>query len=58
MLPHRLDLGTSGVMVVALNEKAAKALNLQFQSRSVKKQYRAMLAGLVAESQGVITAPI
>ncbi|URQ99694.1 RluA family pseudouridine synthase [Pseudoalteromonas sp. SCSIO 43095] len=58
ILPHRLDLGTSGVMVVALNAQAAKALNLQFQYRSVKKQYRAMLSGLVAVSQGVITAPI
>lgn len=51
-------MGTSGVMVVALNAQAAKALNVQFQYRSVKKQYRAMLSGLVAVSQGVITAPI
>lgn len=58
ILPHRLDLGTSGVMVVALNEQAAKALNQQFQSRSVKKQYRAMLSGLVSEPQGEITAPV
>ena len=58
ILPHRLDLGTSGVMVVALNEQAVKALNQQFQSRNVKKYYRAMLAGLVSEPQGEITAPI
>ena len=57
-LPHRLDLGTSGIMVVALNAVAAKHLNKQFQARTIQKRYRAMLEGWVADDQGQITAAI
>lgn len=58
VLPHRLDFGTSGMMVVALNASAAKQLNDQFQTRSIKKHYSAMLAGLINEPSGEICAPI
>ncbi|MDR9831410.1 RluA family pseudouridine synthase [Vibrio sp. FNV 38] len=57
-LPHRLDLGTSGVMVVGLNSAASKSLNQQFQARAVQKRYLAMLAGWVEDDSGQITAPI
>ncbi|MFD1009293.1 RluA family pseudouridine synthase [Oceanisphaera ostreae] len=57
-LPHRLDFGTSGIMVVALNALAAKHLNKQFQARTIQKRYRAMLEGWVADDQGQITAAI
>jgi len=36
-LPHRLNFGTSGIMVVGLNEAAAQHLNKQFQARTVRK---------------------
>ncbi|GEA51807.1 RNA pseudouridine synthase [Vibrio inusitatus NBRC 102082] len=57
-LPHRLDLGTSGVMVVGLNSAASKHLNQQFQARTVQKRYLAMLAGWVEADSGQISAPI
>lgn len=57
-LPHRLDFGTSGVMVVGLNQVASKNLNQQFQARTVKKQYLALLNGWVEAEQGQICAPI
>ncbi|MCQ1056851.1 RluA family pseudouridine synthase [Photobacterium sp. ZSDE20] len=57
-LPHRLDLGTSGIMVVGLNHAASKNLNKQFQARTVQKRYLAMLAGWVEADGGQISAPI
>lgn len=57
-LPHRLDLGTSGVMLVALNAHAAKQLNKQFQAGSIQKRYLAMLEGWLKEDEGEINAAI
>ncbi len=57
-LPHRLDFGTSGVMVVALHAQAASHLNKQFQKRAVAKTYVAILEGWVADDRGVIEAAI
>ncbi|GAD81266.1 RluA family pseudouridine synthase [Vibrio ezurae] len=57
-LPHRLDLGTSGIMVVGLNQEASKSLNKQFQMRAVQKRYIAMLSGWVSNDSGQISAPI
>jgi len=57
-LPHRLDFGTSGIMVVGLNAPAAQHLNKQFQARTVKKRYIAMLEGWVADDRGQIDAAI
>lgn len=42
---HRLDRGTSGVIVVAKNRSALEALALQFKSREVKKEYEAIAWG-------------
>ena len=55
---HRLDLGTSGVMVVALNKAVNAHLTKQFQARSVIKEYQAVLLSHIAEDEGVIDAPI
>jgi tRNA pseudouridine32 synthase/23S rRNA pseudouridine746 synthase len=57
-LPHRLDFGTSGIMVVGLNPLATAHLNMQFQAGTVQKHYTAMLEGWVTADEGVITAPI
>ncbi|WP_271274445.1 RluA family pseudouridine synthase [Aliamphritea hakodatensis] len=57
-LPHRLDFGTSGIMIVGLNAASSKHLNRQFQAGSVKKHYVAMLEGSVAADQGNIQAAI
>ena len=57
-LPHRLDFGTSGIMVVGLHAAAAQHLNQQFQARSIEKRYLAMLEGWLTDDQGQIRAPI
>jgi 23S rRNA pseudouridine1911/1915/1917 synthase len=44
---HRIDKETSGLIVVALNEKAHKALSLQFSERKVRKMYNAIVWGVV-----------
>ncbi|WP_029880479.1 RluA family pseudouridine synthase [Pseudoalteromonas sp. TB64] len=54
----RLDLGTSGIMIVGLNAVASKHLNKQFQVRTIQKRYVAMVEGCLAVSEGQITAPI
>ena len=55
---HRLDVGTSGLMVFAKNEKAYTSLKQQFRERSVDKIYHAMVQGHMDPSSGTIDAPI
>jgi 23S rRNA pseudouridine1911/1915/1917 synthase len=55
---HRLDKGTSGVMVVAKNDRAHDALVQQFHRREVKKIYLALAYGRIEQLEGVITAPL
>lgn len=55
---HRLDKNTSGVIVVAKNDKVHSALVNQFQDRSVKKTYYALVAGKLVHKKGKINAPI
>jgi tRNA pseudouridine32 synthase / 23S rRNA pseudouridine746 synthase len=57
-LPHRLDFGTSGIMVVGLNAASAQRLNNQFQARTIQKRYLALLDGWMPDDQGLITAAI
>lgn len=57
-LVHRLDLGTSGVMIVALNKQINGQLSKQFQQRTVGKSYKAMLYGHLQKEQGVIDLAI
>lgn len=55
---HRLDFGTSGIMVVALNKQINAHLTKQFQARTVSKTYTALLHGQLADDEGVIDFPI
>jgi 23S rRNA pseudouridine1911/1915/1917 synthase len=48
---HRLDKGTSGVMVIAKNDKAHQGLSLQFQNRDVKKEYLALALGKIEKTE-------
>lgn len=57
-LVHRLDFGTSGIMVIARNKAINAALCHQFSQRAVKKVYSALLCGHVENNEGVINAPI
>jgi 23S rRNA pseudouridine1911/1915/1917 synthase len=55
---HRLDKGTSGVLVVAKTEEAFEGLQAQFKQRKVKKEYLTLVRGKVKEKNGRIDAPI
>lgn len=55
---HRLDLGTSGIMVIALNKSVNAHLCKQFQNRTVIKSYVSVLAGHVMTDKGQIDLSI
>ena len=55
---HRLDRGTSGVLLVARNDAAHRALAAQFAGRTVEKTYLALVEGQVASESGQLTTPI
>ncbi|MDO5701663.1 MAG: RluA family pseudouridine synthase [Bowdeniella nasicola] len=55
---HRLDVGTSGLMVVAKSDRAYSALKRAFKERSVTKRYLALAHGRVEPARGTIDAPI
>jgi 23S rRNA pseudouridine1911/1915/1917 synthase len=55
---HRLDVGTTGLMVVAKNENSYSHLKQQFRDRTVHKIYHALVQGHMDPSEGTIDAPI
>jgi 23S rRNA pseudouridine1911/1915/1917 synthase len=55
---HRLDVGTTGVMVVAKSERAYSALKRAFKERTVDKRYSALVQGHPDPTSGTIDAPI
>jgi len=57
-LVHRLDFGTSGLMVIARNKAINAALCHQFSQRSVRKVYSALLCGHLKENEGIVEAAI
>lgn len=54
LIVHRLDMETSGLMVLALNSDVHRALSAQFEAREVDKTYTALVAGEMAEMEGRI----
>jgi tRNA pseudouridine32 synthase/23S rRNA pseudouridine746 synthase len=58
LIVHRLDMSTSGLMVLGLNSKANKYLQKQFIHREVHKQYVAIVEGLPPENEGEINLPL
>lgn len=58
LLIHRLDLETSGVMVFAMNKRAQRLINGQFERRIVKKTYLARVAGHIEAETGEIALPL
>jgi len=55
---HRLDKDTSGLLIVAKNDKSHKNLAQQFKKRSVEKYYYALIEGNLVYEKGKIDAPI
>lgn len=55
---HRLDRGTSGILVVARSELAHRSLVGQFSERTTGRIYTALVSGVPAQTSGLIDAPI
>lgn len=58
LIVHRLDMSTSGLMVIALTKQANKNLQQQFIKRIVKKRYVALLDGVLEQEEGSISLPL
>ena len=58
LLVHRLDMSTSGLLLVAKSERIHKQLQKQFIARSIKKRYVALLDGVLQTSEGTINLPL
>ncbi len=54
---HRLDMATSGLLVMARTKETHRDISIQFQDRAVKKRYTALIEGHVEEESGVIKLP-
>ena len=57
-LVHRLDKGTSGLLIVARTPEALDNLKFQMQERDIHRQYFAIVAGHVESKKGVVDAPL
>nr|WP_318474370.1 pseudouridine synthase [Photobacterium leiognathi] len=58
LIVHRLDMSTSGLIVIALTKDAHKALQKQFIERTVEKRYVALLEGISKADDGIIDFPM
>ncbi|MDP2562242.1 RluA family pseudouridine synthase [Psychrobium sp. 1_MG-2023] len=58
LIVHRLDMATSGLMLIALTKRANKSLQRQFIHRGIKKHYIAILAGELKQTHGEINLPM
>jgi len=58
IIVHRLDMSTSGLLVLAKNKKAHKNLQSQFINKTVQKRYTALLDGIVTDNNGTINLPV
>lgn len=55
MIVHRLDMATSGLLLIAKTKEVHELLQKQFEDRSIKKRYVALLDGIVGQAESVIT---
>ena len=55
---HRLDMGTSGILLVAKNQEIYQTLQKQFTDHTVKKKYLAVVEGVPAKEHGIIDLPL
>ncbi|MCD9496982.1 RluA family pseudouridine synthase [Photobacterium carnosum] len=58
LIVHRLDMATSGLIVIALTKDAHKALQQQFINRTAEKRYVALLDGIAEQDHGEINLPM
>lgn len=58
IIVHRLDMATSGILIIAKNKEAHKALQSQFIKKTVTKRYVALLDGIIEGNEGYIDLPL
>lgn len=58
LIVHRLDMSTSGLLLIAKNEDIYKQLQSQFIKRTIKKRYVALVDGIVHKKEGIIDLPL
>ena len=58
LIVHRLDMSTSGILLIAKNEIIHKSLQAQFINRTIKKRYVALLDGILQKKEGEINLPL
>jgi len=58
LIVHRLDMATSGLLVLALHKEAHKIIQQQFIKRKIEKRYIALLDGKVEADEGIIDLPL
>lgn len=58
LMVHRLDMDTSGLLIIAKTKLVHQHLQAQFKNRQVKKRYIALLDGIVPQDQGTIELPL
>lgn len=58
LMVHRLDMATSGLMLIAKTKRVHQNLQAQFKNRLVKKRYVALLEGIVPKDKGTVDLPL
>ena len=58
LIVHRLDMATSGLLLIAKKKEVHQHLQAQFKNRTIRKRYIARLDGIVGSDKGSITLPI
>ena len=58
LILHRLDMATSGLLLLALNERAHKHLQQQFINKAIKKRYIATISGQLSQKSGKVILPL
>ena len=58
LVVHRLDMATSGLLLIAKMKEVHQNLQAQFSNRSIKKRYTALLEGIVSDEEGTIDLPL
>lgn len=55
---HRLDQGTSGIVMIPLNYQTLRTMTKQFEAREIHKRYMAVVGGLLEQDEGEVTLPL
>ncbi|MCH2224545.1 MAG: RluA family pseudouridine synthase [Crocinitomicaceae bacterium] len=58
LIVHRLDMATSGLMLIAKTKEIHKSLQRQFIQRTINKRYVALLDGIISKNEGIIDLPL